>query len=107
MYQKVMHVQLLFLVFESIAFFDILIAVAVVVAKVLYRPFSLGGHVESQENKKLCFCTASLTLNSRLGEANRAKTKLFILLRLKMAAEWERSIFKYVVRLRISVDNVW
>ena len=40
------------------------------------RPLSLGGHVESQENKKLCFCTASLALNSRLGEACRAKTKL-------------------------------
>ena len=30
------------------------------------RPLSLGGHVESQENKKLCFCMASLVLNSRL-----------------------------------------
>ena len=48
------------------------------------RPFSLGGHVKSQENKKLCFCMASLTLNSRLGEASRTKTKLFI---LNMAAE--------------------
>ena len=58
------------------------------------RPFSLGSHVESQENKKLCFCTASLALNSGVGEANRAKTKLFILilLRLNMATEWERSI---------------
>ena len=37
------------------------------------RPFSLGDHVESQENKKLCFCTASLTLNSRLREASRAE----------------------------------
>ena len=57
------------------------------------RPFSLGGHVESQENKKLCFCTASLALNSRLSEATRAKTKIFIHLRLNMAAEWERSIY--------------
>ena len=57
------------------------------------RPFSLGGHVESQENKKLCLCTASLALNSRVGEANRAKTNLFnILLRLNMAAEWGKSI---------------
>ena len=39
-----------------------------------YGPSSLGGHVESQENKKLCVCTASLVLNSRLGEAGRAKT---------------------------------
>ena len=29
-----------------------------------YRLLSLGGHVESQENKKLCFYTASLALNS-------------------------------------------
>ena len=29
------------------------------------RPLSLDGHVESQENKKLCFCTASLALNVR------------------------------------------
>ena len=31
--------------------------------KLLYtthRSLSLGGHVESQENKKLCFCTVSL-----------------------------------------------
>ena len=47
----------------------------------------LDGHVESQENKKLCFCMASLALNSRLAEACRAKTKLFILLRLNMVAE--------------------
>ena len=51
------------------------------------RPLSLGGHVESQENKKLCFRTASLALISRLGEACRAKRKLFILLRFNMAAE--------------------
>ena len=43
----------------------------------LELPSSLGGHVESQENRKLCFCTVSLALNSRLGEANRAKTKPF------------------------------
>ena len=49
------------------------------------RPLSLGGHVESQENKKLCLCTASLAPNSCLGEANRTKTKLFIVLRLIMA----------------------
>ena len=51
------------------------------------RPLPLGGHVESRENKKLCVCTASLALNLRLGEARRAKTKFFILLRLNMAAE--------------------
>ena len=51
------------------------------------RPLSHGGHVESQENKKLCFCTASLALNSRLAEACRAKTKLFVPPRLNMAAE--------------------
>ena len=32
-------------------------------------------------------CTISLALNSSVGEASRAKTKLFILLRLNMAAE--------------------
>ena len=41
------------------------------------RPLSMGGHVESKENKKLCFCTASLALNSLLAEAFRAKTKAF------------------------------
>ena len=38
------------------------------------RPLSLGGHVESQDNKKLCFSMASLALNSRLGEACLRKT---------------------------------
>ena len=52
----------------------------------LNRLLSLGGHVDSQENKKLCFCTASLALNTRLVEACRAKTKLFIPPRLNMAA---------------------
>ena len=51
------------------------------------RPLSLGGHVESQENKKLSFCRANLALNLCLAEACYAKTKLFILLRLNMAAE--------------------
>ena len=51
------------------------------------RPLSLGGHVESQENKKLYFCTASLALNSRLAEACPRKTKLFIRPRIKMAAD--------------------
>ena len=36
------------------------------------RPISPGSHVESQENKKLCFYTASLTVNSHLGEACHA-----------------------------------
>ena len=49
------------------------------------RNLSLSGYVEYQENKKLCFCTASLALNSRLSEVCRTKTKLFILLRLNMA----------------------
>ena len=57
-----------------------------------HRPLSFAGHIEYQENKKLCFCTASLALNSRMGEACRAKTKQFILLRLNMVADWERSI---------------
>ena len=42
---------------------------------------SLGG------NKKLSFYTVSLALNSRLAEACRAKTKLFIPSRLNTAAE--------------------
>ena len=50
-----------------------------------YRPLSLGGHIE---NKRLYFCMASHALNSNLGKASRAKTKLFIL------AKWERSIVK-------------
>ena len=38
------------------------------------RPFSLGSHVESQDNKKLCFCMGSLGLNSSVGKASCAKT---------------------------------
>ena len=44
---------------------------------------SRGDHIESQENKKLCFCTASLALN----KACHAKTKLFIPSRLNMAQQ--------------------
>ena len=52
------------------------------------RPLSLSSHVESQENKKTLFLHGySLALNSRLGKASHAKTKLFILLRLNMATE--------------------
>ena len=50
-------------------------------------PLSLRGHVVSQANKKLCFCMASLTQTRIQCEASRAKTKLFILLRLNMATE--------------------
>ena len=35
-----------------------------------YRPLSHGGHFESQENKKLCFCTSSLALDERLAVQN-------------------------------------
>ena len=59
---------------------------------------SNGGHVESQENKKLCFCTASLALNSRLGEACRAKTKLFILTRLNMTPR-DKGLFERLLAL--------
>ena len=52
-----------------------------------HRPLSLGGHVGSQENKKLCFCTASLAQIRIQCEASRATTKPFILQRLNMAAE--------------------
>ena len=34
------------------------------------RPVWHGGHVDPQENKKLCFCTASFALNSHLAEAD-------------------------------------
>ena len=34
------------------------------------RPLSHGGHFESQENKKLCFCTSSLALDERLAVQN-------------------------------------
>jgi len=34
------------------------------------RPLSRGGHLESQGNKKLCFCTSSLALNERLDVQN-------------------------------------
>ena len=36
----------------------------------LYRPLSHSGHFESQENKKLCFCTSSLALDERLAVQN-------------------------------------
>ena len=52
-----------------------------------HRPLLLGGHVESQEDKKLCFCTASLAQTRIQCEACRAKTKLFILPRLNVAAK--------------------
>ena len=39
-------------------------------AAVLNRPLSHGGHFESQENKKLCFCTSSLALDERLAVQN-------------------------------------
>ena len=35
-----------------------------------HRPLSHGGHFESQENKKLCFCTSSLALDERLDVQN-------------------------------------
>ena len=34
------------------------------------RPLSHGGHFESQENKKLCFCPSSLALDERLDGEN-------------------------------------
>ena len=34
------------------------------------RPLSHGGHFESQENKKLCFCTSGLALDERLAVQN-------------------------------------
>ena len=54
---------------------------------VMVRPLSIVGHVESQGIKKLCFCTASLCKTQIQCEACRANKKLFILLKLNMAAE--------------------
>ena len=34
------------------------------------RRLSHGGHFESQENKKLCFCTSSIALDERLAVQN-------------------------------------
>ena len=36
----------------------------------LNRPLSHGGHFQSQENKKLCFCMAKLALDERLDVQN-------------------------------------
>ena len=47
---------------------------------------TIGGHVGSQGKKRLCFRTASLGQTRIQCEACRAKSKLFILLRLNMAA---------------------
>ena len=41
-----------------------------VLEKAANRPLSHGGHFESQENKKLCFCTSSLALDKRLAVQN-------------------------------------
>ena len=49
------------------------------------KTFVARSHVESQENKKLCFCTASLAQMRIQCEASRAKTNLFTLLRLNVA----------------------
>ena len=51
------------------------------------RLLSHASHVESQENKKFCFCTASLALNLQLTEVYHVKTKLFIPPILNMATE--------------------
>ena len=45
-----------------------------------------GGHVESRGNKKLDFRMANLAQTRIQCEACRAKTKLFIILRVNMAA---------------------
>ena len=50
------------------------------------RPLSLGSHVESQENKKLCFCTASLALNSHLN------SKAFYSPETQHGPAWQRSM---------------
>ena len=66
------------------------------------RPLSLGSHVESQENKKLCFCMASLALNSRLGEACHAKKKKFYILR---ESKWPPSD-KSLINLKINLFTI-
>ena len=43
------------------------------------RPLSRGDHVESPENKKLCFCTSKLGLKVFHCEARRAKCFVFML----------------------------
>ena len=50
-------------------------------------PYHSAAMLSLRRIKKLCFCTVSLTLNSRLVEACCAKTKFFIPPRLNMAAE--------------------
>ena len=68
---------------------------------VVHRPLSLGSHVESQENKKLGFLHASLTLNLRLGEACCTKTKLFIPLRLNTALHDKGLLCTTVMDIRL------
>ena len=74
------------------------------VSVVISRPLSHGGHVESQENKKLCFCTASLALNSRLAEGCRAKTKLFIPSRFNMATEDQGRVVRKPINANPRLD---
>ena len=45
-------------------------AFQVAAPKLWNRPFSRGGHFESQGNKKLCFCPSSLALDERLDGQN-------------------------------------
>ena len=62
------------------------------VFRVLFnRPLSQGGHFESQENKKLCFCPSSLALNERLDGQNLLFQQCVIKVYLKRSAEMKIS----------------
>ena len=74
------------------------------------RPLSHGGHFESQENKKLCFCTSGLALDERLAVRNHLFQHCMMKVytssscdveSLQSAVEGERSFNSIVQRYRV------
>ena len=68
------------------------------------RPLSHGGHFESQENKKLCFCTSSLALDERLALQNRLFQHCVIKVYTRTEQEYKPCDL-LVGRRRISVSS--
>ena len=68
----------------------------------LYRPLSHSGHFESQENKKLCFCTASLALDERLAVQNLLLQHRVIKV---YSDEEEKPLERYKTRVKVAEEN--
>ena len=56
--------------------------------KWLHRPLSRSGQLESQENKRLCFCPSSLALDERLDRQNLLFWLVFVRFRLLEMVLW-------------------